>query len=77
MSKAALNMLSKKLALEFESAGVAVLALHPGWVQTRMGGSGAALDVDTAADGMVRVIDAFSLARSGAYLTYDGSELPW
>jgi NAD(P)-dependent dehydrogenase (short-subunit alcohol dehydrogenase family) len=77
MSKAALNMLSRKLASELRPAGVAVLALHPGWVRTRMGGSDAALDIDAAVDGMVRVIDAFDLERSGSFLAYDGSELPW
>jgi NAD(P)-dependent dehydrogenase (short-subunit alcohol dehydrogenase family) len=75
MSKAALNMLSKKLAAELD--GVAVLSLHPGWVQTRMGGKGATLTVDQSADGMVKVIDALDVAHSGAYLAYDGSTIPW
>jgi NAD(P)-dependent dehydrogenase (short-subunit alcohol dehydrogenase family) len=74
-SKAALNMVSKKLA--FELPGTAVLALHPGWVRTRMGGPGAAIDVATSADGMLRVIDALDPAHSGAYLAYDGSPIPW
>jgi NAD(P)-dependent dehydrogenase (short-subunit alcohol dehydrogenase family) len=75
MSKAALNMLSKKLAVELDR--VAVLALHPGWVQTRLGGPAAPLTTDTSADGMVKVIDAFDLSKSGAYLAYDGSTIPW
>jgi len=75
MSKAALNMLSKKLAAELD--GVAVLSLHPGWVRTRLGGSGAPLTVDRSADGMVTVIDAFDVTKSGAYLAYDGSTIPW
>ncbi len=75
MSKAALNMLTKKLASELHD--VAVLSLHPGWVQTRMGGPGASITVDTSADGMVRVIDGFDRRRSGSYLAYDGSNIPW
>ncbi len=77
MSKAALNMFSVKLAAALKSDDIAVLALHPGWVQTRMGGAAAALDVDASADGMVRVIDALDMAHSGAYLAYDGSTIPW
>lgn len=76
-SKAALNMFSVKLADALRERNIAVLALHPGWVQTRMGGSGAAIDVDTSADGMVRVIDGLTLSRSGSYLAYDGSTIPW
>jgi NAD(P)-dependent dehydrogenase (short-subunit alcohol dehydrogenase family) len=77
MSKAALNMCSVKLAALLHPRNVAVLALHPGWVQTRMGGSQAAITVDTSADGMVRVIDALDLDATGAYLAYDGSTIPW
>ncbi len=77
MSKAALNMFTVKLAETLREDGVAVLALHPGWVQTRMGGSGAAIDVDTSAEGMMRVIDALDSKHSGAYLAYDGSAIPW
>jgi NAD(P)-dependent dehydrogenase (short-subunit alcohol dehydrogenase family) len=75
MSKSALNMLTKKLATELE--GVAVLSLHPGWVQTRMGGAGASITVDVSVDGMVRVIDTLDQKRTGAYLAYDGSNIPW
>ena len=77
MSKAALNMFSVKLAEALREDGIAVLALHPGWVQTRMGGSGAAIDVDTSATGMMRVIDALDIDHSGAYLAYDGKPIPW
>lgn len=77
MSKAALNMLTVKLAAALHDRDIAVLALHPGWVQTRMGGSSAAITVDRSADGMMAVIDALDLADSGSYLAYDGSTIPW
>jgi NAD(P)-dependent dehydrogenase (short-subunit alcohol dehydrogenase family) len=77
MSKAALNMFSVKLASMLKSDDIAVLALHPGWVQTRMGGENAAIDVDTSADGMMRVIESLTPAQSGSYLAYDGSTIPW
>lgn len=77
MSKAALNMFSVKLAAALRAEDIAVLALHPGWVQTRMGGNGAPLSVDTSAEGMMRVIEALDIRHSGAYLAYDGTAIPW
>jgi NAD(P)-dependent dehydrogenase (short-subunit alcohol dehydrogenase family) len=41
VSKAALNMLTRKLALQLESTRILVNAARPGWVQTRMGGPAA------------------------------------
>jgi NAD(P)-dependent dehydrogenase (short-subunit alcohol dehydrogenase family) len=77
MSKAALNMFSVKLAESLREHEIAVLALHPGWVRTRMGGGGATLSIDTSADGMMRVIDALEMSNTGSYLAYDGSTIPW
>jgi NAD(P)-dependent dehydrogenase (short-subunit alcohol dehydrogenase family) len=77
MSKAALNMFTVKLAQALRPHEIAVLSLHPGWVQTRMGGAEAAITVDVSADGIVRVIDGLDLRTTGSYLAYDGSSIPW
>jgi NAD(P)-dependent dehydrogenase (short-subunit alcohol dehydrogenase family) len=77
MSKAALNMFSVQLAHILSKRNIAVLSLHPGWVKTRMGGSGASITVETSADGMMRVIEALDMASTGRYLAYDGSSIPW
>ncbi len=77
MSKAALNMFSKILAIELRDRGIAVLAMHPGWVRTRMGGDEAPLDAAQSVVGMATVIDGLTLEMSGRYLTYAGEPLPW
>lgn len=76
-SKAALNAAMKGLSLELRSDGVGVLLLHPGWVQTRMGGPGAPLTVEQSVHGMRRCIDEFTLAHSGSFYRYDGTAIPW
>src|SRR5262249_24835094 len=76
-SKAALNMEWNCLALELGSRGVICVALHPGWVQTDMGGSGAPLTIDQSVPAMVKTIDGFTSAHNGRFIQYDGAELPW
>lgn len=76
-SKAALNAAMKGLSLELKPRGVGVLLLHPGWVQTRMGGSSARIPASESVAGMRRQIERFTLADTGRFLRYDGTEIPW
>ena len=76
-SKAALNMEWNCLAKDLGAKGAICVALHPGWVQTDMGGSAATLAIDRSVPSMVRVIDGLKPSDNGRYLSYDGSELPW
>mgnify|MGYP001616029335 CR=1 FL=1 len=76
-SKAALNMMTRSLAHELVPDGFTCLTLHPGWVQTDMGGPGAPLPVSESVAGMLRVIDRAGPDDSGKFLTRAGAELPW
>lgn len=76
-SKAALNASMKGLSLELKSRGIGTLLLHPGWVQTRMGGPGARITAEQSVRGMRSAVERFSLADTGRFLRYDGSEIPW
>ena len=77
ISKAAQNMASVLLARALAERGIVVLALHPGWVQTEMGGAQAQVTPADAVAGLLRVIDAATPSRSGAFLDWRGASLPW
>ena len=77
ISKAAQNMGSVLLARALAERGIVVLALHPGWVQTEMGGSQAQVAAADAVAGLLRVIDAATPAQSGTFVDWRGEPLPW
>jgi NAD(P)-dependent dehydrogenase (short-subunit alcohol dehydrogenase family) len=74
-SKSALNSAWKSLAVDNPTVVCAVL--HPGWVQTRMGGDSAPLSPEDSVSGMRRVIDGLGRDQSGGFFAYDGAEIPW
>lgn len=76
-SKAALNSVVKSLSNDLSAQGFTVLALHPGWVKTEMGGPNALIDTDTSAQGLAAVIEQASVKHSGEFINYDGTQLPW
>ena len=76
-SKSALNMAWHALANEWKGKGIAMATLHPGWVQTDMGGPNATIDPRTSITGMRKVIDGLDLGQSGSFIAYDGNELAW
>lgn len=76
-SKAALNMLTRAAAHDLAPEGVIVVALHPGWVKTDLGGPHAGLTPAESVNDMLAVIDGFTPSHSSRFLTRDGSEHPW
>lgn len=76
-SKTALNQVVKSLSIDLASRGLSAAALHPGWVQTDMGGPNALIDTATSVGGLMRVIDRLDAASSGRFFNYDGQEIPW
>ena len=76
-SKAALNAAWRSLSIDWRGSGLALAMLHPGWVRTAMGGSNAEVAPEDSAAGLRRVIAALTPERSGAFIAFDGEELPW
>ena len=70
-------MVMKSLSIDLKTSGIAVLTLHPGWVQTDMGGPNGLIDAPTSVAGMRRVIADLSLASTGKFIAYDGKQVAW
>jgi len=78
MSKVALNMAGKSLAIDLEPRGIAVAILHPGLVRTRMirfNPSG--IPPAQSVKGLLARIDGLTLATSGSFWHANGELLPW
>lgn len=56
MSKAAINVYAVMLSQRLAERNIRVTPLHPGWVQTRMGGDNAPVTIETSVNGIFKAI---------------------
>lgn len=76
-SKTALNMAMANAAHELKNRGITILLVHPGWVQTDMGGPSAPVGIEQSIAGIRRIIDKSTQAETGHFYDYTGKQLPW
>lgn len=76
-SKTALNMVCVSAKQDLAAKGISVVALHPGWVRTDMGGPHGELSVEESVTALKRNLDKVTLADSGRFIDTDGSTIPW
>ena len=78
MSKVALNIAGKSLAIDLRPRGIAVAILHPGLARTgmiRFNPNG--IDPADAVQGLLARIEALTLETSGGFWHANGQVLPW
>jgi len=76
-SKAALNIITKSLSVDLKDDGISAIVMNPGWVKTPNGGPGALITTEESVIGMLNVIDALDLTKSGMFFNYNGDSIPW
>lgn len=77
MSKAAVNMAGKSLALDVKPKGISVALLHPGFVRTDMTGGNGYISAEESARGLITQIMRLSISTTGSFWHCNGEELPW
>jgi NAD(P)-dependent dehydrogenase (short-subunit alcohol dehydrogenase family) len=75
VSKTAVNMVVRSAQAAYPD--LTLVALHPGWVRTNMGGAGAALAPEESARDLRQVLSGLSAKHKGQYINHDGSVIPW
>jgi NAD(P)-dependent dehydrogenase (short-subunit alcohol dehydrogenase family) len=78
MSKVALNIAGKSLAIDLQPRSIAVAILHPGLVRTRMiAFNPNGISPAESVRGLLARIDALTLETSGTFWHANGQVLPW
>ncbi|CAL1274965.1 unnamed protein product [Larinioides sclopetarius] len=76
-SKTALNMVTRSLSVDLKPHGILCFLLHPGWVQTDMGGKSGLITPTTSVSGMMNTILQAKEKHCGLMFNYDGKLIPW
>ena len=76
-TKAALNLLSNATCDLLKKYGILVAPVHPGWVDTELGGSGALISVEESVKGLIELFQKLDGKVINGFYAYDGSVIPW
>jgi len=76
-SKTAVNQVVRNLSIDLAGRGISALSLHPGWVQTEMGGANAETSVGDSAAGLKAILQGAGPEQNGQFLEFNGDPIPW
>ena len=74
-SKAALNIISKGMSVDWQD--LTVIALAPGWCKTYLGGEEAEIHPDESVKNQQAMFEKIISSNSGMFLDRFGKEVPW
>lgn len=72
-----MNSMTKSMSIDLKGDGIMTISMHPGWVQTDMGGKHAPLKPEQSILGMLSTIAKLGPEHNGTFLQFDGKTLPW
>jgi NAD(P)-dependent dehydrogenase (short-subunit alcohol dehydrogenase family) len=76
-AKAGLNRMMRSIAIDLKDRGIVVGLIHPGYVQTDMGGPGADITPQDSASGIRKLAADWGLDRTGDFLKWNGETHAW
>jgi len=76
-AKAGLNRLMRSVSIDLKDRGVVVGLIHPGYVQTDMGGPGAEITPAESASGIRSITANWSIDDTGEFLKWNGEKHAW
>jgi len=76
-SKAAVNMVTRSLAIDLAPRGITCVVVNPGWVRTDMGGPSGRLEPAESVNALRRLIATLGPEQSGKFFNHTGHEYPW
>ena len=76
-TKAAVSKVGQILALDWAQDPIIVSIMHPGWVQTDMGGPAAEITAEESASGIRNVLSGLKKEDSGNFYKWNGEIHPW
>ena len=76
-SKAMLNSLIRSWSQASDAPAAPLLALHPGWVQTDMGGANAPVSIEASVSGLITSLETLAGRPGCFFYDYQQQPLPW
>ena len=76
-SKSAANKIVQAQATDLKNDNICVIAMHPGWVQSDMGGRAADVSLEASAAGILKVVGELTMADTCQFIDWQGERQKW